>query len=164
MHDKPAPPDPESMPNRDLQVSEEILNEYPQLFSFLGRSLADAAVSIPGAVDRDVQEAIEALIRTYRTLQSGVYYESLPSNLVAAEIYRMVQQRVDEFRHEESRRGGVSRTRDALVLGYLAVFQRMAIAHDNHRPRGRAFVSALVEIYGVSPPAGPRRTSSLILP
>ena len=49
---------------------------------------AGAALDTPGAVDYDVREALEALIRTYRTLESGVYYESVPANPLAANIYR----------------------------------------------------------------------------
>ena len=44
-------------------------------------------MQVPGVVDRDVLEALDGLIRTYRTLQSGVYYESRPNNPLAGSIY-----------------------------------------------------------------------------
>ena len=83
-HDKPVTLDPERIPNRDIRVTNAVLDEHPQLLSFLGRTLLRAAMSTAGSVDLDVRDALEALVRTYRTLESGVYYETVPSNLLAA--------------------------------------------------------------------------------
>ena len=58
------------------------LHENEELLVFLGRGIMRAALEAD-AVDNDVREALEALIRTYRTLQSGVYYETRPSNPLA---------------------------------------------------------------------------------
>lgn len=163
-HDKPVTLDPERIPNRDIRVTNAVLDEHPQLLSFLGRTLLRAAMSTAGSVDLDVREALEALIRTYRTLESGVYYETVPSNLLAANIYRFVQQSLDEFRRNESERFGVSRTRDALVLACLLFYQRRELGQHNGRPRCRVFLSDLLGFYGEAVPSPSRGTSSLILP
>jgi hypothetical protein len=83
--------DPESVPNRDIEVSEKFLQEQAELLDATIRGLATAAWGIPGAVDRDVREALDALARTYRTLQSGLYYESKPANLLAARICELMK-------------------------------------------------------------------------
>ena len=49
-------------------------------------------------------EALDGLIRTYRTLQSGVYYESRPNNPLAGCIYAAVQGALAEYRERESNR------------------------------------------------------------
>ncbi len=54
----------------------------------------------PAQSDSDVREALESLIRTYRTLQSGLYYETRPTNLIAAGIHRGLQEAVEGLRKE----------------------------------------------------------------
>jgi len=164
-HDKPVPLVPEQLPNRDIRVSEKLLAENEVLLAFLGSTVARAALDTSGATDLDVREALEGLIRTYRSLESGVYYESVPSNLLAAGIYQAVQRDTQEFRRQEKEHTGVTKTRDADVLGCLVFLQRLEFEYNNGRPRGRAFLSALLEFYGGPPSASPPPApSSLILP
>src|SRR6266496_1673066 len=67
-------------PNRDIQVTEKFLRDNEALLNFLAGALLNAALETPGVVDFDVREALECIIRTHRTLQSGIYYESRPTN------------------------------------------------------------------------------------
>jgi hypothetical protein len=162
-HDKPVAIDPQQIPNRDIRVTEQMLEQNEVLVGFLGTVLVRAELDTPGAADADMREALGALVRTYRTLQSGVYYESLPTNPLAARIYEMVQRESAGFRRHETETG-MSRTRDSDVLACLVFFERLELEYNNGRSKGRAFVSALMEFYGggLSPssPAG----SSLIVP
>ena len=77
-------------------------------------------------MDSDVREALDSLIRTYRTLQSGLYYETRPSNLIASAVHQHVQQAVDALRKELSEKGGGA-IRDAEILGMLVFLQRVAL-------------------------------------
>jgi hypothetical protein len=163
-HDRPVPLDESAIPNRDIRVTEAFLRDNEPLLVFIGRVLAGAAFET-GAVDFDVREAIEALIRTYRTLQSGVYYETQPSNLLAAGVYRGVQNAVAEFRRREQQSLGISKTRDADVLGVLVFLQRIELERNNGRRKGRAFLEELRSYYGVeAATTAPPPASSLILP
>src|SRR5690348_14886480 len=81
-HEKPVELDPAQLPNRDIQVPEKFLREHEDLLAFLGQALAQASFGTPGTADPDVREALEALIRTYRTLQSGVYYDTVPQGML----------------------------------------------------------------------------------
>jgi hypothetical protein len=164
-HDKPQPIDESLIPNRDIAVSERFLQEHEPLLAFLGQALAGAAFAGSGTIDYDVREALEALVRTYRTLQSGVYYESLPPNPLAASVYGMVQQALAEYRQRETQQLGVSRTRDADVLGVLVFLQRVEMDRNNGRRRGRAFLDTLRQFYSPEPaePSG-SSASPLILP
>ena len=163
-HEKRQEVDFEKMPNQDIRVSEKLLQENESLLVFVGRTLAEAELRTPGAVDGDVREALDGLIRTYRTLQSGVYYESVPDNPLAAEIYRTVQRGVEEFRRQEQQKLGMSKTRDGDVLAILVFLQRVEYDRNNGRPRGRAFLDMLIEFYGVGPVSATSRDSPLILP
>ena len=166
-HERPADIDPKDAPNQDIRVTEQFVNEHELLITVIGSSLLGAALDTPGAVDSDARETLDALSRTFRTLQSGVYYETIPNNPLAANIYRLVQGAVAEFRQREQQQLGVSRTRDADVLGALVFLQRVELDRNNGRPRGRAFLDSLRAFYtnypapDAPPPPSP---SSLILP
>jgi hypothetical protein len=163
-HDKPVAWDPAHLPNRDIRVPEKFLRENEHLLVFLGRTLVRASSAIPGTVDLDVREALDALIRTYRTLESGVYYDTIPQGLPAADVYRILQQEIAEFRRAEQQHFGTSHTRDADVLGLLVFLQRVELSRTNGRTRGRAFLGVLQEYYCGGTESGPSVPSSLILP
>ena len=162
--EKPRSPAATELPNRDIRVTEKLLHDNQELLAFLTITLAISALQAPVViVDSDVREALDGLIRTYRTLQSGVYYESLPANPLAAGIYSSIQNALAEFRRDEPRRLGMTRTRDADVLGILVYFQHFEIHRNNGRRRGRAFLDALRAFYpAATVSADP--ASSLILP
>jgi hypothetical protein len=153
------------LPNRDIQVTEKLLRDNEGLLSFLSTTILRTALETPGVIDFDIREALDALIRTYRTLQSGVYYESVPPNPLAAQIYGMVQKALAEYRQAEQRQLGMTKTRDADVLGLLVFLQHFELDRNNGRRRGRAFLDALLDFYSPpEPEPGPPPTSSLILP
>lgn len=160
-HDKPAPLDVEGLPNRDIRVSENVLEKNQELVAFASHHLVQSALSVPGVVDLDARQALEALIRTWRTLESGIYYESLPENRLALHLYRAMREGLEEFRRKETETG-ISRTRDSAVLATLVFLQRLELDRNNGRPRGRAFLNLLWDFYG-APPIEPS-PSSLILP
>ena len=111
-------------------------------------------------MDSDVREALDSLVRTYRTLQSGLYYETRPTNLVAAAVHQKMQEAIDALRKQLSEKGATP-VRDADILGLLAFLQRVELHQNNGRPRGRAFVDYL-RAYFPHDAAHPASSSSLI--
>ena len=164
-HDRTPFIDPRQIPNRDIQVADELLSENENLLAFLSLVLTRAASETPRVVDFDMREALDALIRTYRTLESGVYYESRPNNPLAAHICDVVQAGIAQFRRDETEKLGMTRTRDADILGLLVFLQRFELDQNNGRRKGRAFLDALRAIYAEEDgPAPQAASSSLILP
>src|SRR4051812_30353604 len=163
-HDRPPPFDEAAMPNRDIKVTERMIDENEQLLGFVSVALLNAALETPDVTDYGVRDALAALARTYRTLQSGVYYETRPDNPLAASIYSALQNAAQEFRQEEQRRLGLTRTRDADVLGMIVFLQRVELDRNNGRIRGRAFIDSLRRLYPESGSSETPDTPSLILP
>ena len=161
-HEKPAARDATEFPNRDIQVSEKLLQAHEPLLAFLSLTIFQTAMNVPGVVDGDVQEALDGLIRTYRTLASGVYYESRPNNLLAGSIYGAVQDALTEYRSAEQRELGMTKTRDADVLGLLVFLQHLALNCDNGRRRGRSFLDALREFQPAPEPSGSSPSSAIL--
>jgi hypothetical protein len=161
-HDKVAPVEPDKFPNQDIRVTDEFLHENEELLIVLGRGLMRSALEAD-AVDNDVREALEALIRTYRTLQSGVYYETRPQNPLAGAVYAGLQNAVAELRRLEQEQRGVLHTRDAQVLGLLVFLQRLELDRNNGRRLGRAFLDFLRSFF-VQDAAEQPSAPSLIVP
>jgi hypothetical protein len=161
-HEKPA--DQCEFPNRDVQVTEKLIRDNDDLLSFLAANLVRVSLDTPGVIDFDVREALESLIRTYRTLQSGVYYESVPANPLAARIYSVIQSVLAEYRQAEQQQLGMTKTRDADVLALLVFLQHFELERNNGRRRGRAFLDSLLHFYSPARDEGPPAPSSLILP
>jgi hypothetical protein len=161
-HEKPV--EPGEIPNRDIQVSEKLLRENEDLLAFLSATILRTAAETPSVIDFDVREALESLIRTYRTLQSGVYYESRPANPLAAQIYMMLQQAAAEYRQAEQQQLGMTKTRDSAILGMLVFLQHFELHQNTGRRRGRAFIDELRRFYSSGPAPDAAPASSLILP
>jgi hypothetical protein len=149
LHEKLVEVNAEEIPNRDIRVSEEFLRDHEPLLIFLGAKMLDAALSTAAAlatssaVDSDVREALDSLIRTHRTVQSGLYYETKPDNPVAAAIHQKIQAGVELLRKELAEKSAPP-LRDVEILGTLVFLQHLALTRNNGRPRGRAFISYLL--------------------
>jgi len=95
------------------------------------------------AVDSDAREALESIIKTYRTRESGLIYESRPQNPYAASIQQALQESIADLEKRLAEETGLHSLRDAEVLGILVFLQRLELQHNNGRRRGRAFFGFL---------------------
>ena len=145
-HEKPVPFEGQDLPNADIQISDNFLREHDRLVGATGHLLLKAAVETPDAIDQDVQEALEALIRTCRTLDSGLIYQTRPQNPIAASIQARFQAGLDELRKSAAEQTGLHNIRDRDVLGVLVFWERMGLQWNNGRRRGRMFISALATL------------------
>lgn len=154
-HERIDPIDPEQVPNRDVEITERFLREHEQLVAVTGRNLLEATIETPGAVDSDVREALGTLVRTHRTLESGLIYETRPSNPLAANIQNKFDQKMAAFRHRLQEHLGMTTIRDMDVLGALVFLQRLEFTRNNGRKRGRAFLAFLAGQFPSVPGAEP---------
>jgi hypothetical protein len=141
-HDRPVPITADDLPNKDIRLSEEFVREHEAVVMFMTLALA-RAMEKEKAVDFDAREALESVIRTYRTLQSGLIYETRPQNPYAAAIQSALQDSVEELRKRLAEKAGMQTLRDGDVLGTAVFLQRLEIQHNNGRRRGRAFFDFL---------------------
>jgi hypothetical protein len=162
-HDKPVPLDAASVPHKEIEVTERFLADNEELLVFLGGALGTAAMETAGVADFDMRDALDALIRTCLTLQSGVYYETRPENALANRVFSAVQEGLADFRRREQERTGLPKTRDTDVLGILVFFSRLELDRNNGRPKGRAFIGLLSAFYA-APSGVADKASSLVLP
>lgn len=146
-HERPPELDRANLPHQDIKITEQFLEQNQVLLAFVAVSVFEGYLETPHATDWDVREAFDSLVSTWRTLQSGLYYESLPSNTFAAAIARHVKDKIEEVRQREVRERGASSIRDSAILNVLVFLQRLEYVHNNGRKRSRAFVDFLRGFY-----------------
>jgi hypothetical protein len=132
----PIPVD--EIPNQDVRVTEEFVDQNVPVIAWVTLALIRAMDSNK-AVDRDAGEALEAMIKTYLTLQSGLIYETHPQNPYAAAIQQALKESIEDLAKRLSEKTGLHTLRDSDVLRVLVFLQRLQIQYNNGRPRGRAF-------------------------
>jgi hypothetical protein len=120
------------------------------LISWLSAALA-RSLERERAVDFDAREALAAMIQTYRTLESGLIYETKPQNPYAASIQAALQQSLEELRADIAKETGMHSLRDTEILGALVFLQRLELQHNNGRKRGRAFSDFLRGFFPAEP-------------
>ena len=141
-HDRPVALTEDDLPNKDIRVTEEFIRKHEHVVTWMAHSLA-RTMEARRSVDFDAREGVEALIKTYRTLESGLIYETKPQNPYAAQIQEDLKQAVEELRKTLTESAGMQVLRDTDVLGALVFLQRLELQHNNGRRRGRAFFDFL---------------------
>lgn len=148
-HEKLPVVDAKTLPNPDIELTDQFLQQQQPLAIVTGRLLLVAAMETPGTVDLDMRDALDALTRTYRTADTGLVYESRPANGIAAAVVDRFQQEVRQFREQVAQNTGAHSVRDKDLLGVLVFWQRMEWQRNNGRRKGRAFIESL---FGLLPP------------
>ena len=154
LHEKMPDVNPDEFPNRDVRVTEEFLRRNEHLLLFTARTLLNSAIA-GDATDADVREALAALIKTYRTLESGLIYESRPANPYAAAIYDRMRENTQRLNEEIHQQTGIHNLRDADLLGVFVFLENLAIQHDNQRRRGRRYLDFLRLYFPAAIPPNP---------
>jgi hypothetical protein len=142
-HERRAGLDPGQFPYKEVRITEDFLREQEELLNFTAQAVTGAALQVSGAVDHDASQALDALVRTYKSLDSGIYYQTMPDSPLGQAIVARVQEQLQQFRTAETERLGMARTRDTDVLGILVFLLRMALDEDNGRRLGRRFLDLL---------------------
>jgi hypothetical protein len=158
-HEKPVPV--ASLPYPEISVDEEFLSAHEQLFLFCAHAVVEGAMKMPGAVDEDIAAALDALIQTYRTLESGLVYETRAENSIAAGIQRTISEALKEYEREQAQRDPLSPVRNNEILKMLVFLHRLGSQNRNGRLRGRMYFDLLHRL--VPPVRSEERAPSIIL-
>ncbi len=160
-HEKPLPVEEKQLANPDITVSEELIQEQEELLLFCIYALVQAAARTPGALDADAMAALDALIQTHRTLESGLVYQSTPENMVALNVQRGFSASLDDYQKLRAEREALSPVRNSEILAVLVFLHRIGQQNKNGRPRGRMFLDLL---HQMTPESGvDERAPSIIL-
>ena len=154
-------PDPELMAKADQFNDEFFLTFAPIIDAVLSAVVAERKES-QWLVDNDLIEVLKALTATFRTLSSGIYYETLPDNPIRQSLFRRIKSLFDQLMQPSERIDEpslkVSETLDILDFITLA-----AQANSSIRPKSRKYLDFLASMARPERAAEPS-SSGLILP
>jgi hypothetical protein len=158
-HEKLEPTAADKTLSPEVRVTESFLESHQTLLMVIAGILLEASLT-EEAIDTDLQEALDATARTYRTLETGLYYQTRPDNLIAARVQTRIREAIDSLLKTIRERGGPS-IRDTELQTILVFFQRIAHQWDNHRRYGRAFIDFLRRT--TPPPEAPAHDAPLLI-
>jgi hypothetical protein len=161
-HRKPL--ETEAMPFPDLEFSPEILRRHAEAVSAIGLAILEFPAQNGAARDPEVLSALKALAETYRTLESGIYFERPPDEPLARALYTHVGQALQELRKRESQQGGFTTIKDAEIFRLLVFFLRVGTRETNGRPKSRAFLDLLHAQFPAGAAKAERDAPRIILP
>lgn len=130
---------PDPFPNSDIRLSEEVIAKIDNLAALLLYETGVAAKADPAMLDSDAGEAIEAIIKTYRTARTGLIYESRAGNPYAARLQDRLTAAVRELdtRYQQAQAHPIP---ESMLLASFVFMQRLLLSVQNSRSRGRAFL------------------------
>lgn len=160
-HDAPIAVAESEISNPGVLVTEEFIAEHEELLLFCVYSLLQAALRASGVVDTDLLGALDSLIQTQRTLESGLVYEHTSPNALAASIQRSFSASLTDYRRLREEREALSPLRDEEVLKTLVFLQRVGQQNQNGKPRGRMFMDLLRHLTPDTP--GVNQSPSIII-
>ena len=139
-HRKPVPHD--QLPYPDVAFSPQLLEERRDLLAGLGYTILKFAEEHKALDDSGAFVAMNALAETYRTLDTGIYYERAPDAPLALGLYEKLSQFLKGFQ-EEATRTRMDRVKESEVFRLLVFLLRVGRHETNGRPRSRAFLDFL---------------------
>ena len=155
--EKPAPISERDLAYPDVRVTEDFVAAHEELLLFSIYSLLQGALRTENAFDADILAALEAIIQTRRTLQSGVIFETRAENRIAGSVQRLLAASLNDYDTAREQREGLSATSNATVIAILVFLLRIGQQNINGRPRGRMFIDLLRQM---TPDRGVERSAN----
>lgn len=133
----------EDFPFPDVEFSVEIVRGNGEALSGIGLTILNFAEQNKAVRDPEILAAIRALAETYRTLESGIYFERPPDAPLSRALYGQLAQFLQEFKKEEAQQTGFSKLKDSDIFRLLIFLLRIGTRETNGRSRSRAFLDFL---------------------
>ncbi|MEW5974513.1 MAG: hypothetical protein AB1898_01785 [Acidobacteriota bacterium] len=114
----------------------------------------------PELVDSDVAAVVEALIQSYRTLEKGIYYDSLPDSFLQRDLFLKLKEFLDPPRPSDA---ATPPLKTSAILDCLQFQKEFISTSTLPKPRSRGFLDNLRKEVARSQ-AEPETERRIILP
>ncbi len=126
-----------------VQVEEDLLDAHPVLLQALVESITQSALANSSLRDRDVIDALTALVRSFETrAHSGLHYEPTRPSLAQQAVIEELREVITDY-DEEGREMGDPHLCDSDALKALVFVLRLALDRSSGRPLSRGFLDFL---------------------
>ena len=126
-----------------VQVEEDLLDAHPVLLEDLVESITQSALRNSSLRDRDVIEALTALVRSFETrANSGLHYEPTLPSLAQQALIQELREVIGDY-DDEGQEMGEPHLHDSDALKALVFVLRLALDRSSGRPLSRGFLDFL---------------------
>jgi len=126
-----------------VQVEEDLLDAHPVLLEDLVESITQSALRNRSLRDRDVIEALTALVRSFETrANSGLHYEPTLPSLAQQALIQELREVIGDY-DDEGQEMGEPHLHDSDALKALVFVLRLALDRSSGRPLSRGFLDFL---------------------
>ncbi len=149
----------------DVERNYRVLDNYPDVIAHLEYFLSCERMASRDLTDRDVAQAVEALLETYRIEDRGILYEKVSSDLRVDYLRREMKNIIEHFRNPEGdqARGIIDAKSTRLPLSgaieCLEFIQSVIRAYQQEASTDKGYVDFLARRI-----SHPRPCRSLIMP
>ena len=157
------PPAADDFPYRDVQFPADFVYERWPVVAGIGATIHRFQAEHKELHDADVLAALAALAETYRTLQTGIYYERPPEATVPRALYGLVAEFLEAVKEEEASRLGFPTLKGSEIFQLLVFLLRVGKQETNGRPLSRAFLGFIRARFPL-PAEAAQETSRIIIP
>jgi len=154
---------PGDTPLLDVKVPQDVIYAHQNVLSGLAFTAAKFSAAHPATSDPDILAALEALAETYKTLNSGIYYEKPPDATLPRELYAALSQLLNESKQQPAERPDSMPIKDSEIFSLLVFLYRMGLLRTNGRPRARRYIEFLRGQFPAAPELK-REESRIIVP
>jgi hypothetical protein len=134
---------PADTPLLDVTIPSDLIHTHQQLMSAMAFTAAKFCISHSAASDADVLAAIQALAETFKTLQTGIYYEKQPDGQLRRNLYAALAAFLGDVKKQQAEQTGYSVLKDSEIFFLLVFLYRMGLLRTNGRPRSRRYIEFL---------------------
>jgi len=132
-----APPGELAFPS--VALDRDFLEEHQQFIAALSLFCCRFAAEHAEVRDPDLLAALDALARSYQTLDSGLYYEQPPEAPAARALYAAAREFIEQASQQHQQERGAS-LRPADLLRAVVFLRRLGQRESNGRPLTRTFL------------------------
>jgi len=93
------------------------------------------------------------MIQTYRTMASGLIYETRPPNPYAVDLQEALKSTIEDLRKRIEEESPTHSVKDSDLMGTLIFLQRLGLQYDNGRRRGRVFYDFMMDHFPAASPS-----------
>jgi hypothetical protein len=154
---------PADTPLLDVKVPQDVIYAHQNVLSGLAFTAAKFSAAHPATSDPDILAALEALAETYKTLNSGIYYEKPPDATLPRELYAALSQLLNESKQQLAERPDSMPIKDSEIFSLVVFLYRMGLLRTNGRPRARRYIEFLRGQFPAAPELK-REESRIIVP
>jgi hypothetical protein len=126
-----------------VQVEDDFLDAHPLLLEDLAERICQSALGNSSLRDRDVIEALVALVRSFETrANSGLHYEPTGPSLAQQALIQELREVIADY-DQEGQETGDPHLQDSDALKVLVFVLRLALDRSSGRPLSRGFLEFL---------------------